>query len=165
MNCDRFVTFGACLLAAATITGCAHDVRTANASHMVRLGPSEGPTGSVEFSAPNAYAVVPIYHLDAKGIPHLISAVGLQPGDHYDFDRSGAVAAQRVTVATPPGTQQFRIEDEGPAVQVPVVEGKVTPVTIQYNLLAQGPQFVVYSADVHVQPPMNEPARNGPAKK
>ena len=159
MNLDRSVTFGACLLAAALITGCARDIRTSTAHRSIRLGPDQGPTGSVEFSAPHADSVVQIYRFDEKGVPHNLSAVGLKAGDRYDFDRYGVLAAERLTVTTPPGTQQFRIEDEGPVLEVPVVEGKVTPVAIKYNLIEGTPHFVLYSAEVHVQPPMDVPAK------
>jgi len=137
-------------------TGCAHDVRKATARRKINVGSGEGSTGYAEFYSAGDKAVIPIYQLDSQGSPHLVSAVGLAPGDRYDFDRSQSVVAQRLTVAAPAGTQQFLIDGEGPLVKVPVAEGKVTPVPIHYNLLERGHAFVLYSADYSVLPPVEE---------
>ena len=97
-------------------TGCAHEVRRATAHRTVDLTGGGSPAGSVEFYAVTNQAVVPIYRIDKDGHAELVSAVGLAPGDRYNFRRSPMVVAKRLTVTTPTGTQQFLIDGEGPLV-------------------------------------------------
>jgi len=134
-------------------TGCAHDVRRATAHRTVDLSGGQSPAGTVEFYSVSNKAVVPIYRIDKDGHPELVSAVGLAPGDRYNFRRSGAVVAKRLTVTAPTGTQQFLVDQEGPLVKVPVAEGKTTPVAIHYSLLERADTFVIYTADADVLPP------------
>ena len=154
MKLRLFAILSSALLIVIFGTGCAHDVRRATAHRSVDIAAGQTPTGVVEFYAVSNKAVVPIYRLDKEGHGELVSAVGLAPGDRYNFRRSGTAVVKRLTVTAPTGTQQFLIDKEGPLVKVPVSEAKTTPVEIRYNLLAQGTTFVVYTADANVLEPV-----------
>ena len=151
--------FGLGLVSLLVATGCAHDVRRATAHRSIDLTGGQTPAGTVEFYSVSNKAVVPIYRIDKDGHPELLSAVGLAPGDRYDFRRSQTVVAKRLTVTAPAGTQQFLVDQEGPLVKVPVAEGKTTPVPIRYTLLERGTTFVIYTAEADVLAPGDAPAK------
>jgi hypothetical protein len=132
------------------VAGCACEMRTATAHRSLDIGSAPGARGFVEFYSPTNKSVVPIYRINNDGTAQLMSAVGLEAGDRYNFDRSPYVVAERLTVAAPAGKQQFRIDGQGPFVNVNVIEGKTTPVAIDYKLLEQADAFVVYRADARV---------------
>ncbi len=161
MKIRLFGLFGSSLIVCALATGCAHDIRRATVQRSVDLASGQSPAGVVEFYSVSNNAVVPIYQLDPDGSPKLMSAVGLAPGNRYDFNRYHTVVAKRLTVTAPAGTQQFLIDGEGPLVKVPVAEGKTTPVEIRYQLLEQGDGFALYTADANVSAPAE---RSGDSK-
>jgi len=154
-----FSIFGLGALSLLIATGCAHDIRHATAHRSMDISGGQTPTGTVDFYAVSNKAVVPIYRVDKDGNSELLSAVGLAPGDSYDYDRSQTVVTKRLTVTAPTGTQQFLIDQEGPGIKAPVAEGKITPVAIHYTLLEKGLTFVIYTADADVQPPGDQPAK------
>jgi len=128
------------------VCGCACDVRTATRHRTLDIGTAPGPRGYVEFYAATNNAIIPIYRINNDGTARLMSAVGLEAGDRYHFDPAGAVVAERLTVAAPPGERQFRVEN-GPLINVNVVEGKTISVPIDYKLLDKSEHFVIYAAD------------------
>src|SRR3989442_14742995 len=124
MKSSFFSVVGLALVNLLIVTGCAHDIRRATAHRTVDLAGGQSPAGIVEFYSVSNKAVIPIYRIDKDGHSELLSAVGLAPGDRYDFRRSQTVVAKRLTITAPTGAQQFLIDHEGPMVKVPVTEGK-----------------------------------------
>jgi len=106
--------------------------------------PGQSAKGYVEFVSISKDAVVPIYLLDEQRQPHLLAATGLKEGSRYSFRRHPTRVAERVRIALPPGKHQFMIERDGPILQVPVEQGKVTPVDLDYVVLYRGDRFITY---------------------
>jgi hypothetical protein len=135
------------------VTGCdTREVRTAKAYGMVDRAPQLADKGYVEFYTHESDAPVPIFRLDGKERPHILGAVGLEPGDRYSRVRYGTDVARKLRVALPPGDTTFMFEREGQRVRVPVVAGQVTPVEIYYARLQKGDLFDFYTIDVDVLP-------------
>jgi len=150
---------GAALL---LLTGCVHDIHHAAARRNIDVTGGQSPAGSVEFYATGNDAVVPIYAVNKGGGLQPLTAVGLDKGHAYDYDRTRTDVANRLVVKAPTGTREFLIDGEGPSVKVPVEDGRVTPVQINYNRLTSGDAFVIYQADAHVLPatdPAPEPKK------
>jgi len=145
------------------LAGCARDIRQATARKSVDISGGQTPSGQVDFYSDRNDAVVPIYAVHKSGDVSLLSGIGINPGDDYDFGRYGSTVAKRLTVTAPVGTQDFLIDREGPLVKVPVSEGKVTPVETHYQVIERGDVFVTYTADARVLPATEPPP--APAKK
>ncbi len=139
---------------AITTVGCQNvrDVRTAKAYAMVDTIPGGSSKGYVEFTAHENEAVVPIYQTDGPGKPKVLGAVGLKDGDKYARVRYKTDVSTKLRVAVSPGMHNFTVEKDGQRFRVPVEEGKVTPVEIDYTLLEKGETLDIYHADIEVQP-------------
>jgi hypothetical protein len=131
------------LLLAAGCT-CGRDVRHAKPVAVVDNIPQDGQKGYVEFVSTHHNAPFPIFLIDDPARPELLGAIGLNHDDKYSYSRHDTEMAEKLRVALPPGDHIFTIEREGEALKVPVVDGQVTPVEIDYVLLDSGDVFAVY---------------------
>jgi len=158
MKVQLFLSGAAIIL----LAGCARDIRHATARRNVDLTGGQSPAGSVEFYSAGNDAVVPIYNVDKNGDARLISAIGLEPGSAYDYDRYRATVSRRLVVSAPAGNQTFLIDGEGPLVKVPVADAKATPVEVIYKVIDRGDVFDVYTAETRILPagePTPEPGK------
>ncbi len=135
-------------------TGCrCPDVR--RSTHLVQVDalPGQAGPGYVEFYTLSSNFPFPIFLLDDQQRPILLADVGLKQGEKYSYTRHPAQVGEKLRVALPPGTHLFMVERNGERLNVPVVEGKVTPVELQYVVDDRAINEVVYHMYTHVFPP------------
>ena len=144
-----------------TTFGCAigQQVRSARSFQALDTIPDGSAKGYVEFSSMAKDAAVPIYLLGAQHEPQLLAGTGIKAGDHYSFKRHQTEVAEKVRVALPPGQYQFIIQKDGQVLQVPVEEGKVTRVQLNYVLLIDGDLYGTYRLTCFLSDPvpLNDP--------
>jgi hypothetical protein len=135
------------------ISGCAcHDVRRSQRLVTVDVNPGQANKGYAEFYSVSADYPFPVYLVDAQGKELLLANMGLKHGERYCYGWHGAQVGERVRVAVPAGTHTFLV-DNGPAVHVPVLADKLTPVEVDYTLLDEVTRYIVYRADVRPAAP------------
>jgi hypothetical protein len=144
------------VLAIGTCATFARDIRHAQPVATLDVAPQDSQKGYVEFystahSAPNA--PISIYLEDDQQGLRPLAAIGLNHGDSYSYSRHGMIMGEKLRVALPPGDHKFRIEGDGETIKVPVVDGQVTPVEIDYTLLERGDTFAVYRLGCRVASP------------
>lgn len=120
---------------------------------VVQTTPVESDKGYVEFISVSKDAPIPIYQIDKQGNEYLLASVGLKAGDAYRKDRYGTTV-QNLRVSEPAGQQTFVIDRNGERIEVPVKEGKITPVEINYRVVDQGDTFRTYRMSHRVFEPM-----------
>jgi len=136
------------------VTGC-HSTRHAGGVKslgIVETAGNDSNKGYVEFISVNKDTPVPIYQLDKSGSSYLLGGVGLEANDSYS--RHDMTVVENLRVSEPPGTYTFVIERSGERIQVPVREGKITPVEINYTLLDNGDTFRTYRVGHRVFEPV-----------
>ena len=146
------------VLAAASslvLTGCKgpRNVGGVPSLGVVQTAPVESDKGYVEFISVSKDAPIPIYQVDKQGNKYLLASVGLKEGDAFDRGRHGQVV-QNLRVSEPAGEQMFMVEGNGERIQVPVQEGKITPVEINYKLVENGDAFRTYRMSYRVFEPV-----------
>jgi hypothetical protein len=135
-------------------TGCSSlDIRHAETVATADVADKGAPKGYVEFYSTAHDAPVPILLDDDPENARPLGAIGLKRGDKYSHSRYGIIMGEKLRVALPPGDHMFRIEGDGESIKVPVVEGQVTPVEIDYMLVERGDTFVVYRLNHRVLGP------------
>ena len=138
-----------------TLTGCygPRNVGGVSSLGMVQTAPVESDKGYVEFMSVSKDAPIPIYQVDEQGNEYLLASVGLEAGDAYYRERHGPVV-ENLRVGEPVGQHTFVIERNGERVQVPIQEGKITPVEIDYTLLNDGDLFRTYRVNYRIFEPV-----------
>ena len=153
----RICSAMAVLVAASSLalTGCKgpRNVGGVPSLGIVQTAPVESDKGYVEFISVSKDAPIPIYQLDNNGNKYLLASVGLKAGDAYSRGRHGQVV-QSLRVSEPAGEQMFMVESNGERIQVPVQEGKITPVEINYKLVENGDAFRTYRMSYRVFEPV-----------
>jgi len=139
------------------VTGC-HSTRHVGGVKslgIVETAGNDSNKGYVEFISVNKDNPIPIYQLDKSGNSYLLGGVGLEANDHYSLARNdNMTVVENLRVSEPSGTHTFVIERSGERIQVPVREGKITPVEINYTLLDQGDSYRTYRTSTRVFEPV-----------
>lgn len=120
---------------------------------IVQTAPVESDKGYVEFISVSKDAPIPIYQLDEQGNEYLLASVGLKAGDTYRTKRYGTIV-QNLRVSEPTGDQTFMVEDNGDRIEVPVKEGMITPVEINYDVVQDADLFRTYRMSYRVFEPV-----------
>lgn len=143
------------LAATLTLTGCytQRNVGGVSSLGIVQTAPVESDKGYVEFISVSRDVPLPVYQVDAKGNEYLLASFGLNAGDEYYRDRYGHVV-ENLRVSEPVGEHTFAVERDGERVEVPVKEGKITPVEVHYTLLQDGDSFRTYRVNYRVFEPI-----------
>jgi hypothetical protein len=131
------------------VTGC-HSTRHAGGVKslgIVETAGNDSNKGYVEFISVNKDTAIPIYQVDKSGNSYLLAGVGLEANDNM-------TVVESLRVSEPPGTHTFVIERSGERIQVPVREGKITPVEVNYTLLEKGDSFRTYRTSTRVFEPV-----------
>ena len=139
------------------VTGCysTRHVGGVKSLGIVETAGNDSNKGYVEFISVNKETPIPIYQMDKNGNTYLLGGVGLEAEDRYSVSRYGDMAmVENLRVSEPPGTHTFVIERSGERIQVPVREGKITPVEINYTLLGGGEMIRTYRASHRVFEPV-----------
>jgi hypothetical protein len=138
------------------VTGCysTRDVGGVKSLGIVETAGNDSNKGYVEFISVGKETPIPIYQLDKNGSSYLLGGVGLGTDDRYWIDRHNMTVVENLRVSEPPGTHTFVIERSGERIQVPVREGRITPVEINYTLLEAGDTFRTYRANHRVFEPV-----------
>lgn len=121
---------------------------------IVETAGNDSNKGWVEFISVGKETPIPIYQVDKSGNTYLLAGVGLDTDDVYSLDRHDMTVVKTLRVSEPPGTHTFVIERNGERVRVPVQEGKITPVEINYALQDSGDTFRTYRASHRVFEPV-----------
>ena len=139
------------------VTGC-HSTRHVGGVKslgIVETAGNDSNKGYVEFISVSKDTPIPIYQLDKAGSSYLLGGVGLEANDRYSLNRYENMAiVENLRVSEPPGTHTFVVERSGERIQVPVREGKITPVEINYTLVDEGDSFRTYRANHRVFEPV-----------
>ena len=142
---------------AVALTGCygPRNVGGVSSLGVVETAPVESDKGYVEFISVSRDVPVPVYQVDEKGNAYLLASVGLRPGDTYYRDpATRGHVVQNLRVSEPPGEHTFAVERNGERIEVPVKEGKITPVEVDYTLLQEGDAFRTYRVNYRVFEPV-----------
>jgi hypothetical protein len=102
----------------------------------------------------NKDAPIPVYQVDRNGNSYLLGGVGLDENDRYSMKRHDMTVVENLRVGEPPGTHTFIIERNGDHLRVPVQQGRITPVEINYTLLDQGDSYRTYRTGYRVFQPV-----------
>ena len=121
---------------------------------IVETAGNDSNKGYVEFISVCKDAPIPIYQVDKNGNSYLLAGVGLDSDSVYSLDRHDMTVVENLRVSEPPGTHTFIVERNGDRLMVPVKEGKITPVEINYTLLESGDTFRTYRANHRVFEPV-----------
>lgn len=134
------------------VTGCysTRHVGGVKSLGIVETAGNDSNKGYVEFISVCKDAPIPIYQLDKAGNSYLLGGVGLDADDRYSLSRHDMTVVENLRVSEPAGTHTFVIDRNGERIQVPVREGKITPVEINYTLLQGGDTFRTYRASHRV---------------
>ena len=137
------------------LTGChsPNNVGGVKSLGLVQTAPVESDKGYVEFMSVSRDVPIPIYQVDEKGNEYRLASIGLKAGDKYQRDRYGTTV-QNLRVSEPAGEHTFVVEDDGQRIQVPVKEGKITPVEVNYTLVQDADLFRTYRASYRVFEPV-----------
>ena len=138
------------------ITGCysTRHVGGVKSLGVVETAGNDSNKGYVEFISVGKETPIPIFQMDRKGNSYLLGGVGLDKRDTYSISRHDMTVVENLRVSEPPGTHTFVIERNGEHIQVPVREGRITPVEIDYTLLEGGDTFRTYRANHRVFEPV-----------
>ena len=138
------------------ITGCysSRHMGGVKSLGVVETAGNDSNKGYVEFISVNKDTPIPIYQVDKGGNTYLLAGVGLGADDKYSLRRYDMAVVESLRVSEPAGTHTFVIDNNGERIQVPVREGKITPVEINYTLLDQGDTFRTYRASHRVFEPV-----------
>jgi len=120
---------------------------------VVQTAPVQSDKGYVEFITVNKDALVPIYQLDKQGNQYLLASVGLKAGDAYSKRRYGTTV-QNLRVIEPVGEHTLMIERDGERITVPVKEGNITPVEVNYVVVDDADVFRAYRVNYRVFEPV-----------
>ena len=131
------------------ITGCSSSRHVGGVKSLgiVETAGNDSNKGYVEFISVNKDTAIPIYQVDKSGNSYLLAGVGLEANDNM-------TVVESLRVSEPPGTHTFVIERSGERIQVPVREGKITPVEVNYTLLEKGDSFRTYRTNTRVFEPV-----------
>lgn len=137
------------------VTGCysPKNVGGVKTLGVVQTTPVESDKGYVEFISVNKDTSIPIYQVDKQGNQYLLANMGLRAGDAYWQDRYGTIV-QNLRVSEPAGDQKFMIDRNGERITVPVKEGKITPVEINYVTLDNGDIVRTYRMNYRIFEPV-----------
>ena len=138
------------------ITGCSSSRHVGGVKSLgiVETAGNDSNKGYVEFISVNKETPIPIYQMDKTGNSYLLGGVGLGADDRYSLRRHDMTVVENLRVSEPSGTHTFVIDRSGERIQVPVREGKITPVEINYTLLEEGDTFRTYRASHRVFEPV-----------
>jgi hypothetical protein len=138
------------------ITGCSSSRHVGGVKSLgiVETAGNDSNKGYVEFISVNKETPIPIYQMDKTGNSYLLGGVGLGADDRYSLRRHDMTVVENLRVSEPSGTHTFVIDRSGERIQVPVREGKITPVEINYTLLEEGDTFRTYRANHRVFEPV-----------
>jgi len=138
------------------VTGCFSSRHVGGVKDLgiVETAGNDSNKGYVEFISVCKDAPIPVYQLDKNGNRYLLAGVGLESDAAYSLKRHDMTVVENLRVSEPPGTHTFMIERNGDRIQVPVQEGKITPVEIDYTLLESGDTFRTYRANHRVLEPV-----------
>ena len=139
----------------AALTGChsTENVGGVKSLGLVQTAPVESDKGYVEFMSVSRDVPIPIYQVDESGNEYRLASIGLKAGDTYNKDRNGTTV-QNLRVSEPAGEHTFVVEDNGQRITVPVKEGKITPVEVNYTLLDDADLFRTYRVSYRVFEPV-----------
>jgi hypothetical protein len=139
----------------AALTGChsSKHVGSAKSLGIVQTTPVESDKGYVEFISVHKDVPIPVYQLDDRGNKYRLASFGLDSGDSYHKDRYGTTV-QNLRVSEPAGEHTFLLEENGERIRVPVKEGKITPVEVNYTLLDQWDLHRTYRMSYRVFEPI-----------
>ena len=137
------------------VTGCSstRHVGGVKSLGVVETAGNDSNKGYVEFISVGKDTAIPVYQLDKSGQSYPLAGVGLEEGDRYVRHQNMPVV-ENLRVSEPPGTHTFVIERGGERIRVPVQEGKITPVEINYTLLDDGDSFRTYRTSSRVFQPV-----------
>jgi len=138
------------------VTGC-HSTRHAGGVKslgIVETAGNDSNKGYVEFISVGKDTAIPVYQLDKNGQSYLLAGVGLEAKDSYSLARHDMAVVENLRVSEPAGTHTFVIERIGERIRVPIKEGKITPVEINYTLLDDGDAFRTYRVNHRVFEPV-----------
>jgi len=139
------------------VTGCysTRHVGGVKSLGIVETAGNDSNKGYVEFISVCKDTPIPIYQTDKSGESYLLGGVGLEAKGHYSLARNdNMTVVENLRVSEPPGTQTFVIERNGERLRVPVKEGKITPVEINYTTLDEGDTFRTYRVSHRVFEPV-----------
>jgi hypothetical protein len=138
------------------ITGCysTRHVGGVESLGIVETAGNDSNKGYVEFISVCKDTPIPVYQTDKNGESYLLGGVGLEAKDSYSLSRHDMTVVENLRVSEPPGTHTFVIERNGECIRVPVKEGKITPVEINYTLLNEGDTFRTYRTSHRVFEPV-----------
>lgn len=139
------------------ITGCSstRHVGGVKSLGIVETAGNDSNKGYVEFISVCKDTPIPIYQTDKSGESYLLGGVGLEAKDHYSLARNdNMTVVENLRVSEPPGTHTFVVERNGERIRVPVKEGKITPVEINYATLDEGDSFRTYRVSHRVFEPV-----------
>lgn len=139
----------------AALTGChsPKNVGGVKSLGIVQTAPVESDKGYVEFMSVCRDVPIPVYQVDKQGNSYRLASFGLNAGDAYHKDRHGTTV-QNLRVSEPAGEHTFLVENNGERIQVPVKEGKITPVEVNYTLLDDADLFRTYRVSYRVFEPV-----------
>ena len=138
------------------VTGCSSTRHVGGVKDLgiVETAGNDSNKGYVEFISVCKDTPIAVYQLDKNGDSYLLGGVGLDHGSVYSLDRYDMTIVENLRISEPPGTQTFVVERNGERIQVPVREGKITPVEINYTLLEDGDTFRTYRMSHRVFEPV-----------
>jgi hypothetical protein len=143
-------------LVALFATGCfsSRHVGGVQSLGIVETAGNDSDKGYVEFISVCKDTPIAVYQVDKNGNNYLLGGVGLSRGDIYSIRRHDMTVVENLRVSEPPGTHTFVVERDGERIQVPVKEGKITPVEVNYTLLDAGDTFRTYRTSTRVFEPV-----------
>ena len=138
------------------VTGCStsRHVGGVQSLGIVETAGNDSNKGYVEFISVNKDTLVPVYQMDRNGNSYLLGGVGLDQNDRYSLRRHDMAVVENLRVSEPPGTHTFAIERNGDRLRVPVQQGRITPVEVDYTLLGEGDSHRTYRTSFRVFNPV-----------
>jgi hypothetical protein len=138
------------------VTGCStsRNVGGVKSLGIVETAGNDSNKGYVEFISVSKDTLVPVYQLDRNGNTFLLGGVGLDEKDRYSLRRHEMAVVENLRVSEPSGTHMFAVERGGERVRVPVEQGRITPVEINYTLLDEGDTYRTYRTSYRVFNPV-----------
>ena len=148
--------------------GCATSGTTKQSERIgnANLARAEGAKGYVEFSTLAKDRPVRLYAVEGRPKPRLVGVFGLASGKKGELDvrEMSAPVCETLRVAATPGQRTFMIQRDGKTFTVPVTEGKVTPVEVDYVRLDRAGAYEVFKVDLEILEPVAEPEKQASAK-
>ena len=138
------------------VTGCysTRHVGGVKSLGIVETAGNDSNKGYVEFISVCKDAPIAVYQLDKGGNSYLLGGIGLDEKDTYSLSRHDMTVVENLRVSEPAGTHTFVVGRNGERIQVPVKDGKITPVEINYTLLDEGDTFRTFRASHRVFEPV-----------